>query len=190
MKKVIGCILCTFFIGCSALAQDNENASSHKVPFIGGNFGLAFGDYTFINLSPQIGYRFNRFFAAGAGINFEYYRKKDQITVTEDLITKFGLIGLNVFGRIYPVDFLMLQIQPEANYKFGSITDHDYSTQISVKNTERARIVPSFLAGGGVVLPANGGAFIFSVMFDVLNDADSPYGRKPVVNIGYNFNLR
>jgi hypothetical protein len=40
--------------------------------FVGGNFGLSFGNYTFINVSPQLGYRFNRFLAAGAGVNLQY----------------------------------------------------------------------------------------------------------------------
>ena len=40
--------------------------------FIGGNFGLTFGDYTLINVSPQLGYRFNDYLAAGFGINGQY----------------------------------------------------------------------------------------------------------------------
>lgn len=137
-----------------------------------------------------MGYRFNKSLAAGAGINFEYYKEKTHITTTEDLITRFGLVGLNIFGRVYPIENIMLQIQPEANYKFGDITDYDYSTQSSVKSTAPPVIVPSFLAGGGFVLPSRGGALIISVMYDVLQDKNSPYGKKPIINFGYSFNLR
>src|SRR5687767_1339338 len=53
-------------------AQDEEEPKKgfdkDKV-FIGGNFGLSFGDFTLINVSPQLGYRFNNVLAAGVGIN-------------------------------------------------------------------------------------------------------------------------
>ena len=38
--------------------------------FFGGNFGMRFGDNTFVNISPQVGYQFSQYFAAGAGVNF------------------------------------------------------------------------------------------------------------------------
>src|SRR6185312_7709991 len=44
--------------------------------FFGGNFGLGFGTNTFVNVSPQVGYRFNDYLAAGFGVNFNYYSYK------------------------------------------------------------------------------------------------------------------
>jgi len=43
--------------------------------------------------------------------------------------------------------------------------------------------------GGGLATPAGRGAMLFTVMYDVLQDPNSPYGNRPVVNIGYNFNF-
>lgn len=34
---------------------------------LGGSCGVSFGDYTSIDVSPQIGYRWNEFFSAGEG---------------------------------------------------------------------------------------------------------------------------
>ncbi|MBL7736479.1 MAG: hypothetical protein JNL51_13545 [Chitinophagaceae bacterium] len=57
-----------------AYAQDPEPVKGfdRNKLFFGGNFGLSFGNNTLVNISPQAGYRFNRHFAAGAGINALY----------------------------------------------------------------------------------------------------------------------
>jgi hypothetical protein len=152
--------------------------------FIGGNFGLTFGDYTLINISPQVGYRFTKAFAAGVGINAQYvgYRERD---FNGDVYRKVsqGVTGLNVFGRFYPFNQFFVQLQPEANYIFGKQTYYQPSKEVYKLD---AMIVPSLLAGGGAALPAGRGAFIVSVFYDVLQDENSPYGRKPVYNFGYN----
>jgi hypothetical protein len=38
-------------------------------------------------------------------------------------------------------------------------------------------------------LPAGRGAMIVSVFYDVLQQAHSPYGSRPIFNIGFNFGL-
>ena len=43
---------------------------------LGGTFGLQFGDYTVINLSPQVGYDFSKYFTFGAGLGYTYYKDK------------------------------------------------------------------------------------------------------------------
>jgi hypothetical protein len=57
--------------------------------FVGGNFGLAFGNYTFINISPQLGYRFTNLFAAGMGVNGQYVSFKERYFDTGDPIARF-----------------------------------------------------------------------------------------------------
>ncbi len=89
--------------------------------FFGGNFGLSFGDYTLVNVSPQVGYRFNRYLAAGAGVNFLYSSYKRRYNVGADYKENYGNAGLNIFGRVYPIEYLLLQLQPEANYVWGKI---------------------------------------------------------------------
>lgn len=175
------------FYACSfaLFAQDDESKPSRF--FAGGNFGLSVGSYTLINLSPQIGYRFNKFLSSGLGINFQYASLKEKDWAGRDYRKVVqGISGLNVFARFYPIQKFIIQLQPEGNYIFGK--------QIFYQPTKEtykldAEIVPSLLAGGGLVTPTQKGAFLFTVMYDLLQKPNSPYGNQPIVNVGYNFNF-
>jgi hypothetical protein len=106
MKKIILLAsLITFTTIAKAQDDETEKKGFQKEKlFVGGNFGLTFGDYTLINISPQIGYRFTKLFAAGVGINGQYvgYRDRDFNGNTLRKV-KQGVTGLNVFGRLYPL---------------------------------------------------------------------------------------
>lgn len=168
--------------------KEKEKGFHRENMFVGGNFGLTFGNYTLINVSPQLGYRFSKLFAAGMGVNLQYVsiKQKDWNGNTYAK-TSQGVTGLNIFGRVYPIKQFMLQLQPEANYIFGKEILYNYDPR--QENTLDARIVPSLLAGGGLVLPSGRGAFIASVFFDVLQNSSSPYGNRPIINFTYNVGL-
>jgi hypothetical protein len=151
--------------------------------FFGGNFGLGFGgNSTLVNVSPQIGYRFNPYLAAGAGVTFLYssYRYR---YYNPEYKENYGVAGLNVFGRVYPIEYLFLQIQPEMNYNWGKFKFYDGSPDQKLKG----KIVPSLLGGAGAAIPAGGGAFIVMVQYDLLQNTRSPYGNRAFYNFGYNF---
>lgn len=185
----------TFFIVDAALAQDEavaEKGFKKEKVFVGGNFGLAFGNYTLINLSPQVGYRFNRTLAAGLGLNLLYVSSKETAwSSANNAYYQYrqvqGITGFNLFGRVYPIQNFMIQLQPELNYRFGYIKYLD--GRDPQRTSLNAEIVPSLLAGGGLVMPNERGAFMISVMYDLMQNVNSPYGKKPVVNVGYNINL-
>ncbi len=176
-------------IGFTALAQDEEpkKGFDKEKLFIGGNFGLSFGDFSNINISPQLGYRFNQYLAAGMGINMQMVSIKERFTNGELYKkTSQGVAGLNAFGRIYPFQQLMLQVQPELNYIWGK---QKYFLPNVPDIKMDTKIVPSLLLGGGAVFPAGRGSFITSVFYDVLNNVNSPYGNRPIVNFGFNVGL-
>lgn len=177
MKSLLLSLLCLLLV-CSVHGQE-EPASRW---FGGGNFGLSFGRFTFINVSPQVGYRFTNRFAAGGGVNLQYVSDKTVINDVAVYRSTRGVGGLNLFGRVYPIPQLMLQVQPEANYVWGRdrdlINDRDFKVA--------GAVVPSLLLGGGAVLPAGRSALVLSVFYDVLQRPDAPYGARPFVNVGYN----
>ncbi len=177
MKKLLFFAAFIFFSAVVA-AQDEEepNSSMKDKRFAGGSLGLSFGNYTLINVSPQIGYRFNKYLSSGVGFNLTYASQKGRDNYGNNYKTTQGVTGLNLFARFYPTQKFLIQIQPEANYIFGNVKY--YQPPPEVKYKLDAEIVPSFLAGGGLVVPAGNGALITTIMYDVLQKPDSPYGTS------------
>lgn len=164
-------------------AQDEEPATQARF-FFGGNFGLSFGNYTVVNLSPQVGYRFNKTLSAGVGLNLQYASLKQEDALGRDYSkTAQGIAGLNVFGRVFPLQNIFFQVQPEANYIFGRIKFYQPTEQTYKMNAE---IVPCLLLGAGAAFPAGRGTFLTTVLYDVMQRPASPYGNQPFVNFGYN----
>jgi hypothetical protein len=196
MKKRMLLLLTTVCLfSFSVLAQD-ENAEETPKKFdrsrlfVGGNFGLSFGNFTFINISPQLGYRFNDFFAAGIGINGQFSQQKYRSGGTILYKDRYGVAGMNLFGRFYPIQQGFIQLQPEMNYIWGSRIDY---TPQEVKSSLNGKILPSLLAGAGAYLPAGrAGGFIIMAQYDLLNKSDfypnpsTPYGKNIFMTIGFN----
>ena len=142
----------------------------------GGNLGLSFGsNVTSIIIAPQVGYVFDPHFSAGFGINYSYYHYSSDYYDSMSL----NYMGFNVYGRIKPVQPIVLQIQPEIYRMWGS------SSGLSV-----SQLVPTCLAGGGVILPlGNGSGVSMMLYYDLVQNAYSPYGSRLFYSVGYTFSL-
>ena len=174
----------------SAFAQDEEEPKKgfdREKLFFGGTFGASFGSYTFVNVSPLVGYQFNRYFAAGTGINFIYSSSKyDYGNPNLDYRTEYGYVGLPIFGRFYPINFLFIHAQPEMNYTWGKVKFYDGTPEQKLD----PKFVPSVLVGAGAAIPLGGnGRSAMTVMYqyDVVQDPRSPYGKNAFLSIGFNF---
>lgn len=191
MKKYVLVLMVVIAAAQNIQAQDDPEQAEKKgfdksKLFFGGNFGLGFGTNTFVNVSPQVGYRFNDYLAAGVGVNFNYYSYKYYNYDGSNLYREsLGYSGLNVFGRVYPIKFILIQAQPELNYSWGSRKFYDGSD----KERLSGQFVPSLLIGGGAAIPMGGrnGALLLMMQYDVLQESRSPYGNKPFFTLGYNF---
>lgn len=190
-KLIISALLCVALSKYS-IAQDGKTESSepHKgfdksKLFFGGNFGLSFSTYySLINVSPQVGYRFNQYLAAGAGVNFIYSSQK-YVDFNGSALYRYnyGVTGLNIFGRVYPIQQLFVQLQPEMNYTWGKVKYYQSNTSQKLS----PELVSSLLAGAGGVIPAGGrGAFIIMLQYDLLQQNRSPYGNHAFFSFGYN----
>lgn len=139
----------------------------------GGNIGLSFGDYTSVNISPQVGYRFNRYFGLGGGISYNYYDDKDYDY-------SLNYLGFNIYGRIYPVRYLMVFAQPEFHKRWGSVHGVD---------TKNEYFSCMLLGVGGIIPVGPRSAMTVSAYYDVSQNKYSPYGDNIGYSVGYTFNF-
>lgn len=137
-----------------------------------GNVGFDFRDnYIHLSLSPGIGYAVTSYFLVGAGVNYNYYDNRD----TE---YKTHTFGLSAYARFYILQYITLQLQPEAYRSWRSPSSPG----------DNSRVVASMLAGAGLTFPISPGNHI-SVMlyYDLLRSPHSRYGDKLFYSVGYGF---
>ncbi|MDU1903969.1 MAG: hypothetical protein E6772_04225 [Dysgonomonas sp.] len=188
MKKLyITIIFIATIIGVNAQSYNNRQVQTpssnsgfdiRRLTF-GGRFGLQFGDYTVVNIAPQAGYSFSDKFNAGGGFSYSYY-KEDFYSNSEKWKDKRSYLGFNLYGRLYPVDFLVLMVQPEIN-RMWSTLEHDRSSE----KIKESKFVPSLIVGGGLRL----GPMTAMIQYDVAQNKNSPYGNNIFYSIGYMFGL-
>lgn len=189
MKKLI--LLVAVLYAGATFAQDEDSVITRRKPepkkgfkkeniFVGGNLGVLFGNYTFVNVSPQVGYHFGKFFEAGLGINLQYVSQKYFFSNGDDFYKEsYYVYGGNVFARVFPVRPVYLQIQPEYNWINARLKYYD---GISPVQKYKAH-APSLLVGIG-------GSFegvLVAVMYDVLQRPEAPYSKKPFISFGFGF---
>ncbi|MEA4917047.1 hypothetical protein [Proteiniphilum sp.] len=128
----------------------------------GANMGLSISrNYTNLGIGPQIGYQFNQYFMAGAGIKYYYTRAR-----TYSYEIKNNLLGANLFGYFYPVQFITLFAQPEINYIWSTLKPTTQGDTLTDKG-----MVPSLVVGAGLRL----GRSHITLNYDLLQDVNSPH---------------
>lgn len=196
-KELIGLTVFGLLLMGQVVGQEKENEKAEQPAekvtekkkgldpqrlFFGGNFGLTFGNFTFINISPQVGYQISPMFSAGAGVNFIYQSDKYN-NGSREVKNTLGYAGLNIFGRVNPYKFILLSAQPELNYVWGTTRVEGLAD-----SKINPQFVPSFLVGAGAALPMGGrGRMIAMLQYDLIQDKMSPYGRNAFVTFGINF---
>ena len=129
----------------------------------GLNLGLNFSnDYTFFRLAPQLGYQFNKYMMAGAGVSYYYSKRKYYYS---DESRHNNSLGGNLFAYLYPTSFLAISVQPEVNYIWNS---YRKGSEVTYKKDV---LVPSVVVGAGLRL----GRAHAMLYYDLVQDIDSPY---------------
>lgn len=140
----------------------------------GGNIGLSFGDITYIAAEPLVGYRLTSELIAGIGLRYIYYQNKYYNYTS-------SIYGGSLFGRYYLIKGIFVETSLELN----NLQAFDPLDQ------QLSRIwVPSWLVGAGFSSSFGQGAgFYFSILYDLLQDPNSPYYRQPVIRLGLGLGL-
>lgn len=141
--------------------------------YYGGNIGFNFwNDYFYIGVFPLVGYKVTPQFSVGAKLGYTYYNYKD---------TDFS--SHNYGGSV----FTRYRVVPQF-YLHGEFVYFSYEQRTFVNlqpETERVW-VPFLLLGGGFsqMISPNVWAFV-EVLFDVIQDKNSPYKEwDPFVSFG------
>jgi hypothetical protein len=192
--SIIACLFCSF----SLFAQVEEpvhiegkkKPSEEKPRFsdrlvYGGDIGLSVGTYTYINVSPAVGYRVTDRLIVGLGPIYIYENYKDYHLESSmygaKVITSFTVLRGTDINPNFQIGNLVLHLENEViNVKplmfdqFGPV----YGTRLWIDN---------FLVGGGLS-QSLGSKFNVSVLilWDVTNNAYSPYSN-PIFRIGFGF---
>ena len=149
-----------------AVPPPAPKSSEPSKVFYGGTLGFSFGSYFRISVQPMVGYNISPKFSAGVKAIYEYISdSRGNVDFT------WHNFGGSVFGRY--------RFIPQA-YLHTEFAYMSYDSPIDRVG------VPFILVGGGYIqqISPNAGLYV-EVLFDVLQDKNSPYENwEPFVSIG------
>jgi hypothetical protein len=181
MKNLFYLFPCLMFVFSLSAQQFDNNINNGKDVdqkpdwksriITGGNFGLQFGDVTFIDLSPVIGYRFTDKFEAGIGATYQYLSFNDAYASAST-----NIYGGRLFGRYYFFE----NIFGHAEYELLSL-EPIYIDGSKGKRTN----VESYLVGGGYRQPLSDKLSLNLLMlWNLDNTIGYTYYQNPIIRIG------
>ncbi len=153
--------------------QKQKKEPSFKMSrlFFGGSLGFSFGSVTSIRINPLIGYSLTPKLSAGITGLYEYngyetnYGKQN-----------YSNYGGSVFSRFRFIPQLYAHAEfSYINYEFSGLNNSSYRQG-----------VPFLFLGGGFAQRIGGNSFFYAqILFDVLQDSNSPYAEwAPFYSVG------
>ena len=140
--------------------------------FFGGNFGLQFGDYSIIELSPLIGYRITEKLSAGIQINYNFIH-------ISSLKISTSIYGLSLFTNYY----FSKSIFGRAEYEWLSLESKYFNP--AIYNESKRFNLHNILVGGGYRQQIGERSFVTLMILWNLNDnALSPY-ENPIIRMSF-----
>lgn len=143
----------------SADADSWKNKPFLDKVYVGGDAGLNFGNtFTSIMLSPFAGYRITPDWSVGVGVKYQWF--KDHIFDYSD-----HLFGGSVFTRYLIGNYLIAH----AEYEMLNVTN------VSAFQTGNRAWAQMAFVGGGFRQGFNGTYVQILLLYDLINDRNSPY---------------
>jgi hypothetical protein len=173
MKRLL-LLLAGLVLSLQLVAQD-DGSSQGRQPIwdklsLGGNFNLQFGNITFIDVSPLVGYRVTNRFTVGPGFTYRYLRFR-------------GFEGSSIYGgRVFARHMIGQQFFAHAEYE--SLNAEFVQNEQLVRNW-----VPGLFVGGGIFQPIGSRSGVtLSALYNLMYDSlRSPYNNPWVINVGFMF---
>jgi hypothetical protein len=177
-------------LSASSAAQSNSKTNTNPFKgaafkdrlFYGGDFGLSFGDVTYVRVAPLVGYHVSPKFGFGLGPSYQYWKIK-YTGNNAGPVAETSIWGGSTFMRFFPVDFIFLQTDFELLNLKSSFRDagNFFDEQVSRVT------VPVWLVGGGYVERSGSTGLMIGLFYDLIQDPNSPYGRDFILRAGIFF---
>lgn len=171
--KILISILLFFIFFQTTTAQDKFKFSKSNL-FLGGDIGMSFGDYTFVQISPVAYYRFSESLYGGLGLEFTFYKEKFDGRVLYE--------GTSWTPRIL-VDYFLLenvfirgeyqQIYYKDTYSSISLLPEAWATQRRI------------LAGAGYRSMISENFYTFVLLLFDVESRDIEFGINPFLQLGF-----
>jgi len=157
--------------GKSAKKSQDQKPAVSKV-YYGGYVNLSFGTYTSIGVEPMIAYKITPILSTGTKLSYEYLRYKEGAYVYEE-----NNYGFSLFSR--------LRVTPQF-YAHAEFSSENYKFYNDFGEGER-QWVPFLFLGGGYSVPVSYNTwFTTQILFDVLQNENSPYADwEPFFSVGF-----
>ena len=155
-----------------------NNPAGESKWYYGGTVGFNFwGDYFYLSVNPLVGYKLSPTFSVGGKFIYAYINDQRY----EGLELTSNNYGASIFSRIRPVKQIYLHAE------FAYISYEDYTIFVNPYRAESERNwVPFLFLGGGLIQQIGSNASVYvEVLFDVIQDENSPYEDwDPFVSFG------
>ncbi len=177
-----------------SFAQNDSKNSLHDTPwlakqrfYLGGTGGLSFGQTTYVEIAPLVGYRITDRFSIGVNPKYTFIHFKPQYNgqyYSSDF--KTSIYGGSFFARYFILENVFLSGEYEVN---------NFEALVALPNFGGFEIqrmtIGSLLLGGGYFqkFGSSGSGFSIQVLYDVLQNPYSPYYGIPVIRGGVVFGL-
>jgi hypothetical protein len=164
---------------CLCVAQDtSDNNKSEKSSLVsklgyGASLGLQFGNTTFINFSPQVGYRITDRLITGIGASYRYMR----IHYPNQYLFATHIWSYSAWTRVYFLDNIFAYLEYE---KLRSNWD--------LNRPERSFTIDALLAGAGYCKALGSFSTSILVLFNTINTYHQPY-HNPTIRVMLSYNL-
>jgi hypothetical protein len=176
----------------NTVIETSKLVAPEKPWMLGGGLVLGGGTGSFqIGLNPELVKSYNDYIDLGVITNI-YYSSFRSVASYDGINAKYHKtqFGLGGFARVWPVSEFFLQIQPEYNWTWSNQKDlvNGISRNVNVSAT-------SVLAGIGYGKRTENGFSYMSIMIDLVNSQQSPYGMgqlrpQPIFRAGFGLPLR
>ncbi len=186
--------VCLLLCALSSFAQNEGDEQRGKFKkeniFLGTSLNLGLANRSFnIGLNPEIGYSITRWLDGGMSMNINYF-SQNASEYSSIRFRNFNFGG-GPFLRIWPLNFLHFQIQPEYNW-VNSSQKNVLTGQTGSYNYSAG----SLLVGVGYGTHVVGSHYSYvTLMLDVLQNINSPYRDQyndplPVFRAGFGIYLK